>query len=137
MSHELRSPLNAVIGFSQVMIDELFGPLGTPKYETYVRDIHASGNHLLSVINDILDLAKIEAGKIELDDQEIDVQEDCEFSMSVIRERAEKRGIRTIAEFGQDVPAIVADEQKLRQMMINILANSGKFTPKRRTVVRV
>src|SRR3546814_20162873 len=129
MSHELRSPLNAVIGFSQVMIDELFGPLGTPKYETYVRDIHASGNHLLSVINDILDLAKIEAGKIELDDQEIDVQEVCEFSMSVIRERAEQRGLRTIAEFGQAVPASAADEQKLPQMRINPLYNRVKLKP--------
>jgi len=128
MSHELRSPLNAVIGFSQVMIDQLFGPLGTQKYETYVRDIHASGNHLLSVINDILDLAKIEAGKIELDDQEVDVHDVCEFSLSLIRERAEQRGIRTVTEFPNDLPMIVADEQKLRQMLINLLSNAVKFT---------
>ncbi|MFN4087492.1 MAG: sensor histidine kinase [Alphaproteobacteria bacterium] len=128
MSHELRSPLNAVIGFSQVMIDQLFGPLGTQKYDTYVRDIHASGNHLLSVINDILDLAKIEAGKVELDDNEIDVRDVCDFSMSMIRERAEKRGIRTLADFPNDVPEIVGDEQKLRQMLINLLSNAVKFT---------
>jgi len=129
MSHELRSPLNAVIGFSQVMIDQLFGPLGTPKYETYARDIHASGNHLLKVINDILDLAKIEAGKVELDDQEVDVREVCDFCMSLIRERAEQRGVTATAQFPNDVPALVADEQKLRQMLINLLSNAVKFTP--------
>lgn len=128
MSHELRSPLNAVIGFSQVMMDGLFGPLGSQKYDTYVRDIYASGNHLLSVINDILDLAKIEAGKIELDEQAVDVQEAARFCMSVIRERSEARKIRLLTEMPDNAPDLLADEQKLKQMLINLLSNAVKFT---------
>ena len=128
MSHELRSPLNAVIGFSQVMMDGLFGPLGSTKYDTYVRDIYASGNHLLSVINDILDLAKIEAGKVELDDQLIDVDEVTRFCLSVIRERSESRQIRLSCELPVNVPGLIADEQKLKQMLINLLSNAVKFT---------
>ena len=128
MSHELRSPLNAVIGFSQVMMDGLFGPLGSSRYDTYARDIYASGNHLLSVINDILDLAKIEAGKVELDDQEIDVEEVTQFCLSVIRERSEARRIQLVLDVPADAPGLVADEQKLKQMLINLLSNAVKFT---------
>ena len=128
MSHELRSPLNAVIGFSQVMMDNLFGPLGSPKYDTYCRDIHASGNHLLSVINDILDLAKIEAGKVQLDEQLVDVDEVTAFCLSVIRDRAEARRIRLTHEVPAAVPGLIADEQKLKQMLINLLSNAVKFT---------
>lgn len=128
MSHELRSPLNAVIGFSQVMMDGLFGSLGSPRYDTYVRDIYASGNHLLSVINDILDLAKIEAGKVELDDQEIDVEEVTQFCLSMIRERAEVRGIDLVLDLPPGTPSLVADEQKVKQMLINLLSNAVKFT---------
>ena len=128
MSHELRSPLNAVIGFSQVMMDGLFGSLGSPRYEAYIRDIYASGNHLLSVINDILDLAKIEAGKIELDEQPIDVDEVAQFCFSVIRSRSEARNIGLSLEVPADAPRLVADEQKLKQMLINLLSNAVKFT---------
>ncbi len=128
MSHELRSPLNAVIGFSQVMMDGLFGPLGSPRYETYVRDIYASGNHLLSVINDILDLAKIEAGKVELDDQVVDLKEVARFCIAMIRERSHARRIRLVNEVPDDVPGLIADEQKLKQMLINLLSNAVKFT---------
>ncbi len=128
MSHELRSPLNAVIGFSKVMMDQLFGPLGTQKYEAYVKDIYDSGNHLLTVINDILDLAKIEAGKAQLDAQLVDVAEVTKFCLSVIRERATRSNISLRLAIPPDLPDLLADEQKLKQMLINLLSNAVKFT---------
>ena len=128
MSHELRSPLNAVIGFSKVMMDELFGPLGEPKYEGYVRDIHESGRHLLRLINDILDLAKIEAGKIQLDEQLTDVTETVRFCLKIISDGADTDGVKLLVNIPPDLPMLYADEQRLKQILINLLSNAVKFT---------
>lgn len=127
MSHELRSPLNAVIGFSKVMIDELFGPLGEPKYQDYVKDIHESGEHLLTLINDILDLAKIEAGKIQLDEQFVDVAEVIPFCLKQASDGATP-GVKLLVNIPSDLPLLYADEHRLKQILINLLRNAVKFT---------
>jgi Amt family ammonium transporter len=128
MSHELRTPLNAIIGFSEIMTQEYFGPLGSPKYTEYAGDIHASGTHLLQVINDVLDLSKIEADKFELSETEIDLAGALGDAARYVEQRArlEKIGFEMLP-----VPAIdlVADAKALRQMLLNLLTNAVKFTP--------
>jgi signal transduction histidine kinase len=130
MSHELRTPLNAIIGFSEAMQQEMFGPLGAPKYAEYVSDIHASGKHLLSIINDILDLAKIEAGKLELDEADIDVAQAVTSAANLLRPEAEKRGV--VLKVGQcdGLPRLFASPRMLHQMLLNLLSNALKFTPR-------
>jgi signal transduction histidine kinase len=128
MSHELRTPLSAIIGFSDVMKGEVFGPLGDPKYLEYVNDINASGIHLLALINDILDLSKIEAGKSELHEENVDVSRILKSSLSLIKARAETGGVAIEIDAASDLPAIYADERKLKQILINLLSNAAKFT---------
>lgn len=133
MSHELRTPLNAIIGFSDVMRQELIGPLGTPAYRGYLDDIHFSGTHLLSLINDILDLSKIEAGKFELADDVVDFSELIEETGAIIRMRAEEAGIQIV----NDVPpgvCVHGDHRALRQVAVNLASNAVKFTPRGGTV---
>jgi two-component system cell cycle sensor histidine kinase PleC len=128
MSHELRTPLNAIIGFSDVMRQELIGPVGTPAYKGYLDDIHFSGNHLLSLINDILDLSKIEAGKFELQDSDFDFCDLIEETGRLIRVRAIEDDIRIV----NDVPpgvVVRADHRALRQVAVNLATNAVKFTP--------
>jgi len=130
MSHELRTPLNAVIGFSNVLEERMFGELN-PKQMEYVRDIHSSGQHLLSLINDILDLSKIEAGRMELDAQPFDVRAALENCRTLIRERAQAHGLRLVFDVAPDVGTWVGDERKTKQIVVNLLSNAVKFTPPR------
>jgi signal transduction histidine kinase len=127
MSHELRTPLNAVIGFSEVLQEKVFGDLNE-KQDEYVRDIHTSGHHLLSLINDILDLSKIEAGRLELSVSRFDLPNAIEQAMLLTRERAARRGVALSRELTPEVGEIEADERKVKQVLINLLANAIKFT---------
>ena len=129
MSHELRTPLNAIIGFSEIMAGEFLGELGNQKYHEYAVDIHESGEHLLHVINDILDLSKIEAGKIDLDEEIIDPSATIESSIRLVKEMADEHGIAVTARAEGAPPRLRADARKLRQVLINLLANAVKFTP--------
>jgi signal transduction histidine kinase len=128
MSHELRTPLNAIIGFSEVLHERMFGELNEKQAE-YVQDIHASGRHLLSLINDILDLSKIEAGKLELEPSEFDLPNTIEGTLTLVRERAARHGLQIGLSLDQQLGIVVADERKVRQILLNLLSNAVKFTP--------
>jgi signal transduction histidine kinase len=128
MSHELRTPLNAIIGFSEVLQERMFGELNDKQAE-YIDDIIASGRHLLALINDILDLSKIEAGRMELDLTRFDVPLTVETTLSLIRERATRRGLRLESAVDERVGLVVGDERKVRQVLLNLLSNAVKFTP--------
>jgi two-component system cell cycle sensor histidine kinase PleC len=129
MSHELRTPLNAVIGFSQIMMSQTLGPIGSPQYGEYAKDINQSGTHLLEIINDILDLSKAESGKLELDEGWVDVKSAVHAACRLIAPRAERAGLRIIERMPADLPDLWADERKLKQILLNLLSNSVKFTP--------
>jgi signal transduction histidine kinase len=129
MSHELRTPLNAVIGFSEVLVDRSFGELND-KQEQYLGHIHTSGRHLLSLINDILDLAKIEAGRLELEFAEFHLPTAISNSMMLMKERALRGGIDLDSQISDEVGTLVADERKVKQVLINLLSNAVKFTPR-------
>jgi signal transduction histidine kinase len=128
MSHELRTPLNAIIGFSEVLTDRLFGDLNE-KQEEYLRDIYASGTHLLSLINDILDLSKVEAGRMELELTDFDLPTALDSALTLIRERVGRRGITLQTSVDDRLGQIRADERKIRQVVLNLLSNAIKFTP--------
>jgi signal transduction histidine kinase len=128
MSHELRTPLNAVIGFSEVLIERMFGELND-KQDDYLKDIHSSGKHLLSLINDILDLAKIESGRMELDLGNFDAAAAMGNAMTLVRERAQRHSLSLSLEIGDVVGEIRADERKFKQILLNLLTNAVKFTP--------
>lgn len=130
VSHELRTPLNAIIGFSDVMKMELFGPLGTPKYRGYAKDILDSGKMLLSLINDILDLSKIEAGKMELHPEPVEVADVFDSAMTLMRERAKNAGVNLRADVEADLPPLLADLRVMKQIVTNLVSNAVKFTPK-------
>jgi signal transduction histidine kinase len=128
ISHELRTPLNAIIGFSDLMQKEMLGPLGNDQYRDYLRDIYQSGTHLHDVINDILDLSKIEAGQLELREEPVNVATAVERCLRVVAARAEEKGIALHTDIGRDLPVISADERKVKQILINLLSNAVKFT---------
>jgi len=128
MSHELRTPLNAVIGFSEVLLERMFGDLN-PKQEEYLQDIVSSGRHLLSLINDILDLSKIEAGRMDLELTHFSVPLALENALTLIRERATRHGLGVDLAVDPGVGEIVGDERKVKQVLINLLSNAIKFTP--------
>jgi signal transduction histidine kinase len=128
MSHELRTPLNHIIGFTELILDKNFGELNEIQTE-YLSDIHDSGAHLLSLINDILDLSKVEAGKLELQPCRIDLIGLLENSLTMIKEKAFKHGIKLSNHFNGVPDKITADERKLKQIMYNLLSNAVKFTP--------
>jgi signal transduction histidine kinase len=128
MSHELRTPLNAVIGFSEVLTERMFGELNE-KQDEYLKDIHASGQHLLSLINDILDLSKIEAGKMDLELSEFDLAMTIDNALMLVRERAARRSITLNTAVDERVGQVQADERKIRQVLLNLLSNAIKFTP--------
>ena len=128
MSHELRTPLNAIIGFSEVLSDRMFGELNE-KQEEYLKDIYASGTHLLSLINDILDLSKIEAGRMELELTEFHFPTAIENAVMLVRERAGRRSIALQTQIDNRLGQIQADERKIRQVVLNLLSNAIKFTP--------
>lgn len=129
MSHELRTPLNAIIGFSEVLTNEVFGSMGTPKNREYVFDIHSSGEHLLEIINDILDLSKIEAGKVELHEEEVDLTDLTEACMRLVMERAHNSEISISCDLENDLPLLFVDRRIMKQILINLLSNAIKFTP--------
>lgn len=128
MSHELRTPMNAVIGFAEMMEKEVFGPVGSPKYREYLHDIATSGQHLLHVVNNILDLAKVEAGKWEMEDGDVDVRELCESTMQIVRERARSAGVALACDASAPHAVIRGDRRLLRQIVVNLLINGIKFT---------
>jgi signal transduction histidine kinase len=128
MSHELRTPLNAVIGFSEVLLEKMFGEVND-KQEEYLQDILASGRHLLSLINDILDLAKIEAGRMELDVEEFDVAQAVDNAVVLVRERATRKGLTLSTTLDHTLGSIRGDQRKIKQVMLNLLSNAVKFTP--------
>ncbi len=128
MSHELRTPLNAVIGFSEIIKNETFGPVGSVKYRDYASDIHDSGQHLLGLINDILDLSKVESGADELHEDKIEIPEIIRSALKLVGQRAQQRGIKLELELSDQLPALRADERKLKQILVNLLSNAIKFT---------
>jgi len=128
MSHELRTPLNAIIGFSEALMDRMFGEVNE-KQADYLKDIHESGRHLLSLINDILDLSKIEAGRMDLEISSFDLPTALSNAMTLIRERAQRHGIELGLEVDQRLGEFAADERKFKQIMLNLLSNAVKFTP--------
>jgi signal transduction histidine kinase len=128
MSHELRTPLNAIIGFSEVLSERMFGELNE-KQDEYLKDIYASGTHLLSLINDILDLSKIEAGRMELELSDFDLPTALENALMLVRERARRRAIALHTSIDNRLGEIRADERKIRQVVLNLLSNAIKFTP--------
>src|SRR5690606_3946015 len=128
MSHELRTPLNAILGFSEVMNSEVLGPLSNPTYREYAGDIHRSGEHLLNLINEILDLSRIEAGRYELSEDALsllDIAEDC---IGMVQLRASAKRITIHEQFELSLPQIWADEKAIRQVVLNLLSNALKFT---------
>lgn len=128
MSHELRTPLNAIIGFSEIISNELFGPIENDKYLEYIKDIHNSSLHLLSIINDVLDMSKIEAGKLELSEEALDIQEVIADVIRMMHEQADSRGIALTAQRLNDQAEIWADERAMKQVFLNLLSNAIKFS---------
>lgn len=128
ISHELRTPLNAIIGFSSILMNQLFGSLGDSKYLDYARDINESGSHLLDIINDILDLSKAEAGKLELNFEEINVAKAVKKCVTIISDRAEKGQVTITTEIPKNLPTLIADRLRFIQIVLNVLANAVKFT---------
>jgi Amt family ammonium transporter len=128
MSHELRTPLNAIIGFSEILEAETFGPLGQPRYRSYARDIHTSGSHLLELINELLDLSKIEAGRMELSDDDVELGELVQEVRRLLADRAAEIAVELVADSDGSVP-VRADRRALKQALINLASNAVKFTP--------
>jgi two-component system cell cycle sensor histidine kinase PleC len=130
MSHELRTPLNAIMGFSEVMEKELLGPIGTETYRDYARNIFTSGEHLLCIINEILDLSRIEAGRYDLNEETVsltDIAEDCE---RLVKIKADAKSLQIVEDFAPDLSQVWADPRAMRQICLNLLSNALKFTPK-------
>ena len=134
MSHELRTPLNAIIGFSDIMHSEIMGPVGNDAYRGYVSDILDSGRHLLEVINEILDMSKVEAGHVELHAQEVSLSELARVTLRLMRERAEQGKIAIDNAVRDDLPPVMVDERRFKQILLNLLSNAVKFTPPGGTV---
>ncbi|PLW77077.1 two-component sensor histidine kinase [Cohaesibacter celericrescens] len=135
MSHELRTPLNAILGFSEIMQNEVLGPLTNEKYKEYVGDIHSSGSHLLNLINEILDLSRIEAGRYKLNEEAVTlayIAEDCE---NLLRLRARAKNITIKLSLDSKLPKLWADERAMRQIILNLLTNAVKFTPLGGTII--
>ena len=130
MSHELRTPLNAIIGFSEIIKNELFGPIEETRYRAYAEDIHRSGGHLLQLINDILDLTKIDAGKYQLRETECDVQLAVSDVVRLMHEIVVRNGITLENKTAARLPLLFADERAVRQIVLNFLSNAAKFTPR-------
>ncbi len=134
MSHELRTPLNAIIGFSETMTSSIFGPLGNKQYEEYAEIIHTSGKHLLHIINDILDVSAVEAGKLELREELVNIADISESSIRILHPKTEEGHISLSGITTEDLPLLMADPIRLKQIFLNILSNAVKFTPENGTV---
>lgn len=129
MSHELRTPLNAILGFSEVMGNEVLGPMNNDTYREYARDVHASGQHLLNLINEILDLSRIEAGRYQLNEEPLYLAEVVEECCHMMELRARKKDIRIVQQFENSLPRLFADERSARQIALNLMSNAIKFAP--------
>ena len=129
MSHEIRTPLNAIIGFSEIMESQLIGPLGSDQYVGYAKDVRESGQHLLEVINDILDLSKIEAGQLEAGESETDLLDAIEASIRMVTDQAKEAEVAVTLDVPPTVPHIRANPRMIRQILLNLLVNAVKFTP--------
>jgi PAS domain S-box-containing protein len=129
VSHEMRTPLNAIIGFSEFMREGRLGPIGNEKYAGYVNDIWMSGQHLLSLVNDLLDMSKIEAGRMDLSFAPVDVASIIEQALRILSPQAEKKGVVLAGSFARNLPKVMADARSVRQIVINLLSNAVKFTP--------
>jgi two-component system cell cycle sensor histidine kinase PleC len=130
MSHELRTPLNAINGFSEMMAEEMFGPIGDRRYKDYAKDILSSGQHLLALINDILDMSKIEAGKLSLHAEPMMIGEVIDDALRLIRNRAETAGLSLLVKVSDQAPMVEADYRAVKQILLNLLSNALKFTPR-------
>ncbi|MBI1774420.1 MAG: PAS domain-containing sensor histidine kinase [Proteobacteria bacterium] len=129
MSHELRTPLNAIIGMSQILRDEMFGPMGSARYIEYARDIESSGQHLLDLINDVVDLSKIEAGHWQLDERAIHLPRTVDTVSTMIGDRARAAEVKLEADLPENLPLLIGDERAVRQILLNLLSNAIKYTP--------
>jgi PAS domain S-box-containing protein len=129
VSHEVRTPLNAILGFAEVMMEERFGPLGNERYKDYLKDIHASGNHVISLVNDLLDLSKIEAGKLELDFTSVSLNDSVTAAVTLLQPQANRSRIIIRTSLAEKLPGVVADSRSMKQIVINLLSNAVKFTP--------
>lgn len=130
MSHELRTPLNAILGFSEIISQQMFGAIGDERYVTYSEDINSSGKHLLDLINDILDLSKAEAGKIDLFEENLDIKSIVNRCVSMLKGRADAGHLKLISDVEDNMPGIIGDERRLKQILINLISNAVKFTEK-------
>jgi len=128
ISHEIRTPLNAIIGFSEVMMEERFGPIGNERYAQYLKDIHASGSHLIALINDLLDLSKIEAGKLELSFVSVNLNDLVQQCVAILQQEINRQRVIIRTSLPLSLPPIVADARSVRQIALNLLSNSIKFT---------
>ncbi len=128
MSHELRTPLNAIIGFSQIIQAEMFGPLGNPRYREYGGDIASSGQHLLSLINDLLDLSRIEAGRFTLDEEAVDLGETVPHCAHLVQDRADAAGVSLGCDVPPGLPPLHADGRAIKQILLNLLTNAVRYT---------
>ena len=128
VSHEIRTPLNAIIGFSEVMTEERFGPIGNERYRQYLKDIHASGSHLISLINDLLDLSKIEAGKLELTIASVSLNELTQQCVAIMQPQANRERVIIRTSLSPRLPQVMADARSVRQIVLNLVSNSIKFT---------
>jgi PAS domain S-box-containing protein len=128
ISHEIRTPLNAVIGFSEVMLEERFGPIGNDRYRDYLRDIHTSGGHLISLLNELLDLSKIEAGKLELNFASVNLNDLTQQCVAIMQQQANREKVIIRSSLAQNLPQVVADARSVRQIVLNLLSNAIKFT---------
>ncbi len=129
MSHELRTPLNAIIGFSEFIKSETLGPINVPRYRDYLNDIHNSGNHLLSIINDILDMSKIEAGEMKVADESVDLADTVAKCVRLMADQAAKGGVTIDVDVPRDLPILSGDRRMMSQIVLNLLSNAVKFTP--------
>lgn len=128
MSHELRTPLNAIIGFSEMMMKETFGPLGNAKYNEYMTDVHSSAHHLLEIINEVLDMSKIEAGRIEIDEGEVDIRSQINSVLRMLDSKAFGNNVTLMANVADSLPNLKGDQRLIRQILINLVINAVKFS---------
>ncbi|MCG6857922.1 MAG: PAS domain S-box protein [Salaquimonas sp.] len=135
VSHEIRTPLNAIIGFSDVMLEERFGPIGNERYREYLRDINRSGVHVLDLINDLLDISKIEAGKMELSYEAVDLNQLAAETVALLQPQANRERIIIRTSLSRAVPRVVADARSIRQIILNLVSNAIKFTPENGQVI--
>jgi signal transduction histidine kinase len=130
MSHELRTPLNAIIGFSELLKSEIFGPLGDARYKGYIDDVFNSGKHLLSLVNDVLDFSKIDAGALQLNEEHVNLRETLVSTLRMLDGQAAQAGVSLEHEVAHDLPTLLGDERRVRQVLLNLLSNALKFTPR-------